>query len=258
MTWNPEQYFKFSDHRLRPALDLIGQIPLENPKRIYDLGCGPGNVTRLLAERWPDSQITGIDSSPEMISKARASESSIDWIEADIATWEPTGPADIIFSNAALHWLDNHQGLFPRLLSMLTIGGVLAVQMPRNHGAPSHVLMAKVARLGPWEGQLAMELREAPVDSPEAYYDLMSSDAVSLNIWESEYAHILEGDAPVLEWVRGTALKPLLDALDRSGNPDWKTAFLNDYSEHLKAAYPRRGDDRTLFPFRRLFMVAVK
>ncbi len=258
MRWNPQQYMKFADHRLRPALDLMHQIPADKPKQVYDLGCGPGNITQILADRWADACVTGVDASADMLAKAAKSDSNIDWLEADVTSWSPPGPADVIFSNAALHWLNDHQLLFPRLLSMLGSGGVLAVQMPRNHQAYSHTLMADTARAGPWADVLAPVLREAPVATPEFYYDLLSSNAQSLDIWESEYAQILEGKDPVLAWVKGTALKPLLDALDETGNPDWKDAFLDDYRARLAEAYPERKDGRTLFPFRRLFIVAVK
>lgn len=256
--WNPQQYLKFSDHRIRPALDLMQRIPNGEPETVCDLGCGPGNVTRLLKERWPGASITGVDSSPDMLARARQDHFGIDWQEADIATWSPGKPADVIFSNAALHWLDNHQSLFPRLLSFLKPGGALAVQMPRNHGAPSHRLRNDVARSGPWAELLSPLLRDTPVADPDFYYDLLAPDNASIDIWESEYTHALEGDAPVLEWVRGTALKPLLNALDGAENPDWMAAFIEEYKGRLNAAYPRRADGRTLFAFRRLFIVAVK
>ena len=261
LRWNPEQYLKFSDHRLRPALDLMAQIPATEPKHIFDLGCGTGALTRILAERWPGGHVTGIDQSPQMLARARdesSEPSGIAWIEGDIASWSPALPANVIFSNAALHWLDDHQNLLPGLLSKLAPGGVLAVQMPRNHGAPSHVEMADVARAGPWADLLAPLLREAPVATAEFYYDLLATKASTVDIWESQYAHILAGDNPVLEWVRGTALKPFLDALERSGNTDWQAAFLEQYRQRLNKSYRQRSDGRTLFPFRRLFLVAVK
>lgn len=256
--WNPEHYLKFADHRLRPGLDLIARIPAVDPKIIYDLGCGPGAVTRVLAERWPGVRVIGVDSSPRMLERARREPSDIEWVEADIASWSPAAPAGVIFSNAALHWLDDHQDLFPGLLSKLAGGGVLAVQMPKNHGAPSHILLADVARRGPWADILVPLLRQAPVGTAEFYYDLLAPEAASLDIWESEYTHMLEGENPVLEWVRGTVLKPLLDALEGSGNGHWKAAFLEQYAKRLNEAYPARRDGRTLFAFRRLFMVATR
>src|SRR5215475_13422910 len=149
-TWDPRQYLKFADHRLRPALDLLAQIPLEAPAAVYDLGCGPGNITRLLAERWPAARVTGIDSSPEMLTKARQEAPAIAFAQADIARWAAPAPVDLLFSNSTLQWLEDHTTLFPRLLGQLAPGGVLAVQMPHNHDAPSHVLMRAAAEAGPW------------------------------------------------------------------------------------------------------------
>lgn len=258
MHWNPRPYLKFSDHRLRPALDLMARIPDGRRETVYDLGCGPGTVTRLLAERWPESCVTGLDSSPDMLKRARQEVPAIDWLEADIATWSPPASTDLIFSNAALHWLDDHETLMPHLLSMLQVGGVLAVQMPKNHGAPSHTLMAESAQSGPWRDLLAPHLRPAPVADMGFYYDLLADRAASINLWESTYGQSLHGDDPVLEWVGSTALKPLLDAFDAAGESDWKQAFLLAYAGRLRQAYPKRKDGSVLFPFRRLFLVAVK
>lgn len=258
MRWNPGQYLKFDRQRLRPALDLIGQIQIDAPATVCDLGCGPGNITRLLTERWPTACVVGVDRSPEMLAKAAAEASTVNWREGDIAEFSPERPVDVMFSNAALHWLDDHDSLFPRLLGGVSPGGVLAVQMPRNHGAPSHTLMAEAARSGPWAPVLEPTLREAPVAGPEVYYDLLTPLAASVDIWETEYAQILEGADAVFEWVRGTALKPLLDALDGAGNPDWRDGFVSGFKDRLNGAYPRRTDGKTLFPFRRLFILAVK
>lgn len=256
MRWSPREYLKFGDLRLRPALDLIEQIPIEAPAAVYDLGCGPGNITRMLAERWPGAKVTGIDTSPEMLAKAAEVSSDVSWVEDNIADFDPAEPGDVIFSNAALHWLDDHASLFPGLFSHLNPGGVLAVQMPCNHASPSHVLLAETARSGPWRDLLEPLLRPSPVANPDFYYDLLATEATAINIWESEYTQILDGDNPVLEWVRGTALKPLLDAFDKAGKADWKEAFIEEYSTRLNEAYPQRRDGRTLFPFRRIFVIA--
>jgi len=258
MDWDSKQYLKFTDHRLRPAQDLINRINIEQPESICDLGCGPGNVTRLLAGRWPGAAITGIDSSPEMLSKAGEETTDINWVKGDIGTWAPNFAPHMIFSNAALHWLDDHQVLFPKLVSFLNPGGVLAVQMPRNHGAASHTLRDDVAAEGPWADLLAGLAQKAPVAEADFYYDLLAPQSRSIDIWESEYAQILEGDNPVLEWVRSTALKPYLDAFDRAAKPDWKESFIDQYAQRLNKAYPKRRDGRTLFAFKRLFMVCKK
>lgn len=258
MRWSPKQYLKFADHRSRPALDLIHQIPVDHPGRVYDLGCGPGNITNLLAERWPGASVTGVDSSAEMLARAKADFPEIEWREGDISAWSVDDPVDVIFSNAALQWLDDHQSLFPELLSMLAPGGVLAVQMPKNFTSPSHALRDEVASSGPWADLLAPLHRKAPVLPPDFFYDLLAPGAASIDIWETEYSHILDGDDPVLEWISGTALKPYLDAFDRADEAGWKEEFLDRYKKRLNEAYPKRNDDRTLFPFRRLFIVAVK
>jgi len=256
--WDPRQYLKFSDDRLKPALDLIAEIELEEPVSICDLGCGPGTVTRILAERWPGADVIGIDSSPDMLMKAEASSSEISWHVQDIQDWHPDKPVSMIFSNAALHWLDDHDILFPGLIDDLEKGGVLAVQMPRNHQEPSHALMTDLARMGPWKDLLEPLLRPAPVAVPEVYREILEPCTASLKVWETVYSQSLVGENPVLEWVGGTSLKPFLDAFDRSGKESWKRQFLDEFGSELKRVYPKGIDGNTLFPFRRLFVLAVK
>jgi len=252
MAWDPAQYLKFAGPRLRPALDLLQRIDRETPASVYDIGAGAGNVTRLIAARWPAARIVGVDSSAEMLAKAAAENPGIEWQEADLATWRPDRPAEIIYSNAALHWLDGHGGLFRGLFAALAPKGVLAVQIPRNFGARSHTLITETALDGPWRRVLEPLLRPAPVAEPEFYYDLLAPLAASLDIWETEYLQVLEGADPVKEWTKGTWLKPLLDAL---AEPE-RGRFESAYAALVARAYPRRADGRTLFPFRRLFIVA--
>jgi trans-aconitate 2-methyltransferase len=252
--WDPAKYLEFAGPRLRPALDLLAQVPLQSPAVVYDLGCGAGNVTRLLAVRWPGAAVTGVDSSPAMLAAAAGAEPSVAWVQADLATWTAPRPADLIFSNAALHWLPDHAALFPRLCRELAPGGVLAIQMPRNHGAPSHTEMVRAAEAGPWRARLASLLRPRPVAAPDVYHDVLRPHVARLDVWETEYLHVLTGDNPVMEWTRGSALKPLLDAL---AEPE-RSAFLAEYAGRIARAYPRRPDGHTLFPFRRLFLVGVR
>jgi trans-aconitate 2-methyltransferase len=252
--WDPTKYLEFAGHRLRPALDLLARVPAAAPAIVHDLGCGAGNVTRLLVERWPGAAVTGVDGSAAMLAAARAAGPGVTWVEADIGSWRGPRPADVVFSNAALHWLDDHPALFPRLVGGLTPGGALAVQMPRNHGAPSHTEMVAAAEAGPWRTRLRPALRTRPVAEPAVYHDILAPHVSRLDIWETEYLHVLEGDNPVVEWTRGSALRPLLDAL---GEPE-RSRFLAEYSARIARAYPRRADGRTLFPFRRLFIVAVR
>jgi len=255
--WDPDAYRTFAGPRLAPAIDLLDGIGSVAPKTILDLGCGEGRATRLLRARWPDAAVTAVDSSAAMLARARAEGGGIAWVEADIATYAPGRRFDLVFSNAALHWLDGHDGLFPRLMGYLAPGGVLAVQMPRNHGAPSHTLLADAAGDGPWAERLAPLLRPAPVAAPETYRALLAPLSAGLDVWETVYAHELEGADPVLAWVHGTALKPLLDALDDAdAGGAWKRQFESAYASRLAAAYPERDDGITVFPFRRLFIVA--
>jgi trans-aconitate 2-methyltransferase len=254
MDWNPEQYLKFADHRLRPAIDLLNRVDVTAPGLVYDLGCGAGNVTRVLRARWPEARIVGIDSSPEMLERAKKAVPDVEWVLRDVGSWSTNEPGDVIYSNAALHWLDGHQTLFPRLLGMVRPGGTLAVQMPRNHGAATHTGMFATARSGPWAAKLAGALREAPVRPPDFYWGLLSGPGVALDVWETEYLQVLQGEAPVVQWMMGTALKPLLEPLTDAE----REAFVAEYTRRMAQAYPPRTDGATLLPFRRLFLVAKR
>jgi trans-aconitate 2-methyltransferase len=251
MSWNPKQYLKFSQPRLRPAIDLLARIPSAEPGRVYDLGCGAGNVTAALVDRWPRARIIGVDTSTAMLEQAVKALPQVQWVRHSLADWQPDAPADVIYSNAALHWLPNHQQLLPALVAALSPGGVLAIQMPRNFAAPSHTLIAVTATAGPWRSKLAPLLGAAPVAEPQFYYSLLAPLASTLDIWESEYLQVLTGDDPVKEWSKGTWLMPFLDRLE----PAERVAFEADYARRLRDAYPRLADGSTLFPFRRLFIV---
>ena len=258
MTWDPALYLKFGDERLRPGFELLARVGELPPGPLYELGCGTGVHARAIAGRWPDRALSAVDRSREMLAKAAAEPSAIQWVEADIAHWSAPKPGALIFSNATLQWLGEHERLFPYLLRQLVPGGVLAVQMPRNFAQDSHRLMRETAAEGPWAERLApvlgssTVLRQEPVMAPEAYYDLLSPLASQLDLWETEYLQVLTGEDAVLDWVRGTALRPILDALA----PGERAAFTAAYGAKLRQAYPRRGDGKTLFPFRRLFLVA--
>jgi trans-aconitate 2-methyltransferase len=221
---------------------------------VFDLGCGTGSVTRLLADRWPDATHTGVDASAEMLAAARREESSVRWVQANLARWAPDARPDVLFSNAALHWLDDHESLFPRLVGLLAPGGVLAVQMPNNFAEPSHRAITELADRGPWRDRLLPLLRRVPVAPAEVYLSLLLPLAARLDVWETTYWHVLDGEDPVPAWTGGAALRPILGALDENG----RRAFMAAYADEMRAAYPRRGDGLTLFPFRRLFIVAVR
>jgi trans-aconitate 2-methyltransferase len=253
MTWDPAQYLAFAGHRLRPAMDLLARIPVDAPTTVTDLGCGAGNATKMLAERWPGATVTGVDSSAEMLARAREESPDIEWIEADVGAWKPDAPVDVLFTNATLHWLGDHEALFPRLAGYVAPGGAFAVQMPANFREPSHTLVHDAARAGPWRETLEPMLQDTPTGTPDFYYDLLAPRAKSLDIWQIEYLQALTGDNPVVEFTKGTWLRPFLDALEEPQ----RSEFEADYRDRIRAAYPERAGGITLFPFRRLFIVAV-
>jgi trans-aconitate 2-methyltransferase len=252
-TWDAGQYLKFVDERTQPARDLARRVPAASPRRVIDLGCGPGNSTEVLAERWPEAELTGLDNAPDMLAKARKAHPGWRWQDSDIARWRADAPYDVIYSNAALHWLDDHAGLFVRLFEALAPGGALAVQMPNNLAAPSHALMRKVAADGPWRERLAAA-RGINTQPPAFYYDLLAPRAAHLQVWETEYLHVMDSSDGVLEWVRGTGLRPYLDLLDEAERAE----FERRYRAALAAAYPGQANGKVLFPFRRLFIVACR
>jgi trans-aconitate 2-methyltransferase len=253
MPWDPAQYLKFADHRVRPAIDLLNRVDLESPEVVYDLGAGTGNITEMLAKRWPNTRVIGVDNSPEMMERAERIE-NLEWQQGDIGNWRPDRPADLIFSNAALHWVDGHTELFTGLMSAVAPGGLFAVQMPRNFGALSHTSISEAALGGPWRSTLEPLLRPAPVEVPQFYVRVLSPLASSLDVWETDYIQVLTGDNPVKEWTKGTWLKPLLDALEE---PE-RSEFEETYAALVEKAYPKESDGTTLFPFRRMFIVARK
>lgn len=254
MVWNPQQYLKFSGHRLRPAVDLLMRIPDFPVRRAADLGAGAGNVTRLIKERWPDAAVVGVEGSAEMVAAGRNAAPDVEWLHQDLGSWRPARDYDLIYSNAALHWLPDHAMLFPALLEKVAPGGTLAVQMPRNFGAPSHLLIAETALEGPWRSRLEHLVTPAPVQDPAFYHGLLAPRSRNIDVWETEYLQVLEGENPVKEWTKGTWLTRYLDALqDRD-----KAAFEAAYGERVAKAYPRNSAGQTLFPFRRLFVVAER
>lgn len=253
MSWDPAQYLRFAGERLRPAADLLARISAETPATVVDLGCGTGNLAPLLLARWPAAQLTGVDGSPEMLVRARAENPRAAFVQADIGRWRPAAPVDVLYSNAALHWLDEHQGLIPRLLDeAVAPGGTLAIQMPRNFAAPSHTCIVESIDEGPWRTKLEPILRREPVAAPAVYWRLLEGRAAELQVWETEYLQVLSGENPVAEYTKGTWLRQFLDRLDG----EERAAFEADYRRRVRPFYPPEPDGRTLFPFRRLFLVA--
>lgn len=253
MTWNPGTYLAFADQRTRPAADLLARVPAEHPARVIDLGCGPGNSTALLAARWPGAALEGLDSSAEMLVQARASGVPADWVLADLATWAPAAPYDVIYSNATFQWVPDQGALLPRLMSFVKPGGIFAFQVPVNFNAPSHVMLWETAADPRWKAKLA-HVRETERGMPDVYYDILKPHASALDIWQTEYLQELEGEDAVYRWVSGTALRPYVQSLEGVE----RDTFSALYKQKLNAAYPRRADGTTLFPFQRLFVVATK
>ena len=252
MVWDPKQYLKFSGHRLRPAVDLLLRIPDFAVRSAADLGAGAGNVTKQLRERWPDAAVTAVEGSAEMVAAGKRAAPDIVWQQHDLVSWNPAQQYDLIYSNAALHWLPDHARLFPALMQKVEPGGVLAVQMPRNFTAPSHLLIAETALNGPWRSKLEHLATPPPVHGPAFYHGLLAAMSDNIDIWETEYLQVLEGENPVKEWTKGTWLTRYMDVLE---GPD-KAAFEAAYGERIAKAYPKSSSGQTLFPFRRLFMVA--
>jgi len=253
VSWNPAQYLKFDGPRLRPAVDLLSRVAMEAPRTVYDLGCGAGQTTALLAARYPRARVTGVDSSAEMLAAARETFPELSFARGDIATFAPVPPPNVIYSNAALQWLGNHEILFPALFDALRPGGVLAVQMPRVEDSARIRVLKELAGDPRWADRALPLMQSGPL-APETYYDLLAPCAAGIDIWESTYLHVLTGKDPVVEWSRGAGAAPLLAALNAGEQRD----FLSRYSAAMRTAYPARADGTTLLPFRRLFIVATR
>lgn len=253
MAWNPTQYEKFHGARLQPGLDLLHRVPDHSFERILDLGTGNGPLIPALKERFPQSKLVALDNSKPMLDRARESHGdAAHWVEADMTDFTPEEPFDLVFSNSVLHWLPRHAGLFPKLLKWVKPGGVLAVQMPRNFAEPSHQILRQIAAEGHWADRLSIPAR--PVLDMPGYWDLLSHHSDHLDLWETQYLHQLTGDDPVYEWTKGTAMTPVLDALTE----DELAQFTASYKARLKEAYPVWPGGVTFYPFRRIFMVAVR
>jgi trans-aconitate 2-methyltransferase len=256
--WDPNQYLKFGDERTQPCRDLVARITVPAVQRIIDLGCGPGNSTQVLTVRWPSAEIVALDNSPEMAAQARAALPGVRLVEADISAWASTETHrfDIVFSNATLHWAPDHAQLFPILLDRVAPRGALAVQMPNNFQNPSHRLLRELAASDEWRRFYPDGIgRFVHVKDSSFYYDLLSPLAVRLEIWETEYLHVLKDAEAIVEWIKGTGLRPYLQALDADSV---RQRFLREYLDGIRREYPARADGKVLFPFRRLFLIACK
>ncbi|QMU72823.1 trans-aconitate 2-methyltransferase [Streptacidiphilus sp. P02-A3a] len=254
-TWDPAQYLHHAGHRSRPFHDLVGRVP-GSPRRVVDLGCGPGNTTATLPERWPGAEIVGVDNSPAMIARARRDHPGLRFEAGDIRGYRPD--ADLILSNAALQWVPGHTDLFPGWIDSLPVGGVLAFQVPGNFDSPSHTLLAGLRDTPRWSGPLG-EVHVAAVHGPADYLRRLADLGCAVDAWETTYCQLLTGSrdtpgGPVLDWMLGTGLRPVLAALT---DPADREEFLAEYGALLDQAYPATPHG-TVLPFRRIFVVAVK
>lgn len=268
MTWNPQLYLRFGDERSQPFFDLVHRLPAieGGVRRVLDLGCGPGQLTATLCERFPDAEVVGVDSSAEMVAAARAAGQTeqdeqtgrygrrLRFVLDDAATHDPPEPPDVLVSNAALQWIDDHVGLLERWLGLVRPGGAFAFQVPGNFGSASHRSFAEQVRSPLWRDRIDPAVLDRPRSAePEVYLERLLSLGAAAQVWETTYLHVLQGEDPVLHWIRATALRPVLAALD----PADAVEFEVELAERLRAAYPA-GPHGTVFPFRRIFAVAVR
>jgi trans-aconitate 2-methyltransferase len=254
--WSAAQYLKFEDERTRPSRDLLAQVPLDTPRRVADLGCGPGNSTELLIERFPGAEVIGVDSSPDMLRQARERLPRCKFVEADLSTWMPQPDTDLLFGNAVFHWVPDHPNVLKRLLQALGPGGVLAVQMPDNENEPAFTVLEKVIAAGPWTAAVAQTKgrQRKQLLKPEQYYDLFRPLCSGIDVWHIHYNHLMDDHAGVVEWFKGSGLRPLLAPLD----PAMRETFLSRYTDEISRAYPLRCDGKVMLKFPRLFIVAVR
>ena len=253
--WSAQQYLKFEDERTRPPRDLLAQVPLRNPRRIVDLGCGPGNSTELLITRFPAADVIGIDSSSDMLRQARERLPGRKFIQAEIAAWSPDAETELLFGNAVFQWVPEHPAVLRRLLAGLSTGGVLAVQMPDNTEEPALALMREVAASRAWAGNRSLnDAARNDLPAPGAYYDLLKPVCQHLDIWHINYNHVMAGPEAIVDWFKGSALRPYLNALDA----DTGKKFIAAYTMEVIKAYPARFDGKVLLKFPRLFIVAIR
>lgn len=253
--WDVATYTRFSDERVRPFLDLLARVRTPSPTTVVDLGCGAGTMTAALADRWPGARVTGIDSSAEMLAAARRLPGRLEFVRGDVRDWQPVGPVDVVISNAVLHWVPDHPDLLGRWAGRLAPGGALAVQVPGNFRAPTHVLLDALCRSSRWADRLAgAGPRPDTVLEPAGYAELLTTAGLDPDVWETTYLHRLSGADPVLAWVRSTVLRPVLARLD----DDDAAALTAEYAAELRTAYPPRSDGSTLLPFRRVFAVGTR
>ena len=251
--WNPELYLKFDNERTQPAIDLISRIDFSNPSKILDVGCGPGNSTQMLAARWPDSRITGLDNSPAMINRAAKDYPDQDWIIADAGKENIPGIYDIIFSNAAIQWIPDHYSLFSRLKESLNSNGILAVQIPLFFEMPLGKSIRRISIESKWADTLTGANGLFTIHTPAEYYDILSGLFSKIDIWQTDYVHVMDSHEAILQMIKSTGLKPYLDLLEKA---DEKTELEKMVLEEIKKDYPLQQNKKALLPFKRLFFIA--
>jgi trans-aconitate 2-methyltransferase len=256
MSWSARQYVAFEDERTRPVRDLLSALPDIEARSVIDLGCGPGNSTEVLAARFPGAAVSGVDSSSDMIATARRRLPKVQFALGGIEEWTDAGPFDVILANAVLHWVPDHATLLPGLVAKLASGGGLAVQMPDNLDSPAHRLMREIAAGGPWAPTLAAaSTTRTPVGDANWYYELLRPLCAKVDVWRTTYYHPLSGGAAaIVEWFKGSGLRPFLEPLDLRV----RAAYLERYTAAVARAYPALPDGSVLLPFPRLFMVAIR
>jgi trans-aconitate 2-methyltransferase len=257
--WDPERYLTYADERGRPFVELLARVPASDPAIVVDLGCGPGNLTALLADRWPAAEVSGIDSSPEMVAAARAVSSAVRFEVGDLREWvvstsSTSGRAvDVLVSNATLQWVPGHLDLMPDLVGVVAPGGWLAFQVPGNLGEPSHTIRDELASEEPFAAHTAGVATPHAYDAA-TYLEALTDIGCRVDAWETTYLHVLQGEDPVFTWVSGTGARPTLEALD-TVDPELRRAFEDEFKSRLRAAYPETGHGVVL-RFRRVFVVA--
>ena len=252
--WNPDLYLQFDRQRTQAAIDLVNRIELDSPTNIVDLGCGPGNSTAILRARWPRARIVGLDSSSDMIAQARERELDAEWIHADIATWQPDAPPDLLFANAALQWLPDHAGLLQRLAAFLPPGGVLAVQLPFHHQSPLQQVVLEASRDPRWHDAMAQARQALTWHDTAYYYDALINQCASIDLWETEYLHVMPNHEAILDFIRGSGLRPFTQTLHSDDDiAHFETLVLQGYRHHYKT----RPNSEILFPFRRQFILTT-
>jgi trans-aconitate 2-methyltransferase len=254
MAWDPTQYDKFKKERSRPFFDLLAQLDEIAPKTVADLGCGTGELTAELAKKWPQAEVVGVDSSPEMLEKSKAyANEHLRFRTAAMEEWTPSGPIDLIFSNSAFHWLKPHEAQIQRIASFVAPGGTLAFQAPNQFKEPTHVIMQEVRNAPEWKSRVGSETADSYMADPRWYIDALGAMGFQVRVFETLYHQVVEGDDPVLEWLKGTSLRCILDKLP----PSDQERFAAECGAKLRAAYPKR-EGGTLFPYRRMFVIAKR